>query len=68
MPVIDRRICEIMGGTPMPLPLSESDPGGTVGQEVPLTKWKLRDVMEEPGIARWDDPDSRGAWIWDLDW
>lgn len=69
MPVIDRRICETLGGTPMPLPLEKDDPGGSVGRSLPLTPWMLRDVIMEPGVANLEDPDTRpGAWLWDLDW
>lgn len=68
MPVIDRRICETLGGTPMPLPLEKNDPGGIVGQTLPLAPWMLRDVIMEPGVANLEDPDNRGAWIWDLGW
>jgi len=52
----------------MPLPLEKSDPGGIVGQTLPLAPWMLRDVIMEPGVANLEDPDSRGAWIWDLSW
>lgn len=68
MPVIDRRICETLGGTPMPLPGSERDPGGITPQSLPLVPWQLRDVIMEPGVANLEDPDNRGAWFWDLEW
>jgi len=70
VPVMDERVCRVLGGTPYPTPLEgeKRDPGGITGARVPLNYWKLQDLLFEPGVADWDDPDSRGAWIWDLDW
>lgn len=65
-PVIDKRICRIMGGTPLPLDLSpqvENRSGGILG---PISRAQLMDVVSEPGIANLEDPDERKVWIWDL--
>lgn len=65
-PVIDKRICRIMGGTPLPLDLSpgaEMQPGASSSQ---IARAQVMDVIAEPGIADLDDPDERRVWIWDL--
>lgn len=75
VPVIDRRICEVMGGQPWPedlfgpyLPPNGVSQGGEGSRYPPVLPFAtLADVVQQPGVQNLEDPDERGVWIWDLD-